>query len=723
MKTEYKISLKNKFVAYAIGIMLFLTLIFMLLLHIILSGHLNENFIKLIHRSSSLVEIMISLFLLLTAGILGLNYSFRYLITKFEQSEIKYRDLIENLPGGLVLFDLKGFVVHANSSLLKLFAASSEKYIKSVNIFTYDPLVKAGVSSRVKEVIATGKTILHEHEYTDIYGTEYFFKEIFSPVTEKNGSITGVQVLIENITGLKEAEIQIQRLLAAVDQSANSIVITDLDGKIIFVNSFFEKITGYTKQEALGNNPKILKTEFHSPEYYNEVWNKISNGLVWDGEFLNKRKDGTNYWEKAVISPVKDKNGKIINYVAIKYDITDMKKVNEEIIKARIEAENANKAKSLFLASMSHEIRTPMNSILGFTDLLRSATSLTPEQSEYVLTIGSSAETLLALLNDILDISKIESGGLILESSVINLPEIIKNIYSLFHKSASDKGIDFSFEIDPGIPEFLIGDKIKLGQIITNLVNNAIKFTPKGYVKIILELMYDLEGYACVLFKIKDSGIGISADESSNLFKPFSQADSSTTRRFGGTGLGLSISKKITTAMDGEIFFLSRPDVGSSFIVIISFKKAGADIKNKELFEAGISAETDNSDISILICEDNQVNIRLMEAYLGKWGFNYDKALNGSEALDLFFKKTYDVILMDVQMPVMDGYEAVKRIRESEKAEGRHVPIIAMTANAMEGDREICLAAGMDEYISKPVRKHELLEKLMKFTKSSSGNN
>lgn len=720
MKKLNEISLKNQFIFYAAAIMLFLIAVFMSALHFIYSGRFSRSILEIIHTQDSTYKIIIALIIIFGSGILGLSFIFRILISKFELSEEKYRNLIENLPGGIVLVSRNGHIQHINNNLLKLFSGRSEEYIKSINIYSHDPLVKAGISTRVKEVFNTSKTIFYEHDFKDINGMEFYFKEIFSPVYDKSGKISGVQILIENITGLKEAEIQVRRLLAAVDQSANSIVITDLEGKIIFVNNFFQNATGYTKEEALGQNPRILKTDFHPPEYYKDVWDKISNGHVWDGEFLNKRKDGTVFWEKAVISPVRDVSGKIINYVGIKYDITESKKFNDEIIKARAEAEKANNAKSFFLASMSHEIRTPMNAVIGMTDLLLE-TELSPEQKNYVMTVNNSAETLLSILNDILDLSKIESGGLKLESRVISLKDIVKNIFILFQKSASDKKIEFQMEIDQDLPESVLGDHIKVGQILTNLVNNAIKFTLKGFVKISLDLMYESDEEICVQFKVKDSGIGISPEDSINLFKPFSQADSSMTRRFGGSGLGLSISKKLTMAMDGEIFFISRINTGSTFIAIIPFKKNRDNTrKDNAGCESDAPLGVKNSDITILLVEDNQVNIRLMEAFLSKWGFNYDIAVNGSEALKLLAGKNYDLVLMDIHMPVMDGFETVMRIRQKEAPEGRHTPVIAMTANAMDGDRELCLDAGMDDYISKPIRKDELLLKIKNIMKLCS---
>ncbi|HPP86542.1 MAG TPA: PAS domain S-box protein [bacterium] len=631
---------------------------------------------------------------------------------------------------------------------------------------------------------------------------------------------------------------EINKLAFAVEQSANTIVITDTEGNIQYVNKAFEKTTGYTKTEVLGKNPRILKTDYLPEEIYKNLWDTIKMGKVWIGEFYNKRKDGTTYWESAMITPIFDTNGKIMNFLAIKEDITKMKDAQEQLIKAKDEAEKSNKLKTLFLANMSHEIRTPMNAILGFADLLYESENLTTENKEMLDIIRNSGRHLLNLINDILDLSKIEAGKIKLEYSEFSVKKLLMHIYSMLNIKAKEKNLYFDLLIDHNSPDCLFGDELRVNQVLVNIIGNAIKFTNTGGITISYSYIDD----TCI-FKVIDTGIGIPQDRIDTIFLPFEQADISTTRKYGGTGLGLTITKKIIQLMGGSIFVESEENKGTTFIIklplkFVKLEKKGDidnsieelniqltyddivkswldnierdiggsglarkslyltipklpgkllrledaitkniksdikyladDLKNlattfrmieivkvlnylldevnlekyniekirkyyeqlkkildlipkkyfgqvKEIISETkeidkIKEDEEQAKPKILVAEDNTTNQKLIKLLINKFGYECDIAENGKIAIEMLELQNYDLLLLDMQMPVMDGLEALKYIRNSEKLKNLYV--IALTAHSLKGDAEKYLNAGCDGYVSKPIDKNILKEKI-----------
>ncbi|OGR75424.1 MAG: hypothetical protein A2X32_12960 [Elusimicrobia bacterium GWC2_64_44] len=681
-----------------------------------------------------------------------------------------------------------------------------------------------------------------EWTYVAKDGRKFPVELVVTAVKDHNGNLVGFLGLATDISSRKAAQLQMRKLSAAVKASPTSLVITDKDGRIEYANPKFLALTGYTEAELLGQNPRVIASGSTPVAKYKELWDTLLAGREWQGEFLNRKKNGELFWEYASISPVKDPRGEITNFVAVKLDITDRKLAQKEMEKARDAAVELARMKSEFLANMSHEIRTPMNAIIGMTGLLLD-TPLTQQQRDYVKTVNGAGEGLMDIINDILDFSKIESGKLLIESMDFNLRETVEGTADLLASRAQAKEIELAYFVSEGVPPALRGDQGRVRQVLLNLLGNAVKFTEKGEVVLRVTAEKAEETSAVLRFSVTDTGIGVPAEAQKNLFASFSQADASTTRKYGGTGLGLSISKRLVELMGGTIGFESEQGKGSTFwftlpfevqegapaperpaadvsgaralivddnaanreiisryleawgmrysavpsgraalellkkeaagpdpfrIMVLDMQMPGMDglmlaaeikkdralaglravmmtslgheLKQLDLDAAGISAclgkpvrplallkklslalagahaghaeqtqpaEAERKPLNkyfrVLVAEDNTVNQKVAVKQLEKLGYASDVAANGLEVLEAMKRQPYDLVLMDCQMPEMDGFQATAEIRRLE-TDQRRTPIVAMTANALQGDREKCLAAGMDGYIPKPVR-------------------
>ncbi|GAB0057308.1 Sensor histidine kinase RcsC [Candidatus Magnetaquicoccaceae bacterium FCR-1] len=516
----------------------------------------------------------------------------------------------------------------------------------------------------------------------------------------------------------KRAEEMVQKLYHAVEQSPVAVVITDLSGIIEYVNPKFSQNTGYAREEAIGQHTRILKSGHTPPEEYRTLWASILAGQEWHGEFHTRKKNGELFWESVSISPLRATQGEITHFIAVKEDITDRKEMDDQLRAAKASAEQANRAKSEFLANMSHEIRTPMNAIIGMTALCLH-TELTGKQENYLKKIERAAQSLLRILNDILDFSKIEAGRLEMESNPFRTRDVIDHLTTLFAIPASEKGLKLGAFIGEDVPEYLVGDALRLGQVLINLVGNAVKFTAQGEVSIAVRLVSAGREAIELCFSVRDTGIGLSPEQQSRLFQSFSQADSSTTRRYGGTGLGLSISRRLVEMMDGAFQVTSALGEGSEFAFTARFGVPDSEaLSNLATHQQARPVEAYGRMLKglpphpLLLVEDNEFNQQVARDLLALAGLSVRIANNGEEALQMLDEGPCLAILMDLQMPVMDGHEATRRIRELPA--WRSVPIIAMTANVMNGEREQCLANGMDAYLSKPVEVDKLFSTLVR---------
>lgn len=606
---------------------------------------------------------------------------------------------------------------------------------------------------------------------------------------------------------------EIIELQYALDEHA-IIAKTDASGIITYVNDKFVTVSGYSKEELIGHKHNMLNSGLYDDEFWKSMYKTLKSNRAWNAQIRNKRKDGSFYWVDSTIFALHDSQQKIKGYIAVRTDITNQKEEAQELEKAQQLAEESTKAKSEFLASMSHEIRTPLNAILGFVTLLKKEVHETKAQ-EYLGIIDMSGKSLLTIINDILDFSKMQSGQFVIDTYEIEPLDEFNKAVMLFSSKAYEKHLNYITYIDPNIPSKIKVDGIRINQILSNLLSNAIKFTPL-YGQVRVNIYCKNEN---LVISVKDTGIGITPEQQKNLFASFTQADSSTTRKYGGTGLGLAISRMLATLMDGELRVKSEQGIGSTFTLqlpievldtqvisivntevisklrfailntshefqesmdmietylksfgvtsitkLTTYQKDGYDVLifspdedyNLAIIDAGIPAvaalrstnvkladftyiaplyapftvqtiiealtdtginikqtetlavETDEEEVEfkghILIAEDNKTNQMLIKLLMMDYGISFKIANDGVEAVALYQKEHFDLVLMDENMPNMNGIEAVQKIRAYEEENKLLLtPIIALTANALQSDRERFLESGMDGFVAKPI--------------------
>ncbi len=516
----------------------------------------------------------------------------------------------------------------------------------------------------------------------------------------------------------------------------------DANGFFIHINQTELNWFGYTREEMIGKMRLADLQETYSKEQFlQDFKDNLKSGGVRNLELNLRRKDGSLLPVLLNGTIIRDENGNFTRTRTTLTDFSEQRKLLNELEKARQIAEKSVETKERFMANMSHEIRTPMNALIGFTNLL-ARTELDEKQAEFVNTIKKAGENLLTLINDLLDFSKIEAGMLRIEATTFELNALVQSIQTLFTPKANEKRLIFDVQTSPRIPQNVIGDPTRVTQIVVNLLSNAFKFTERGYVALTTELFDDNTDFATIKITVKDTGIGIEKRELSRVFERFQQAQDDTTRLYGGSGLGLAIVKNLAEAMGGFVEVDSKIGFGSTFSVVLPFKK----MNNKDLFSQRVSIDAEevppqylndlevhssNNEQSkrdfttqikgtikaprILVVEDNPMNQRLAALLLSDWGYDFDIVEDGKDALEQLQKADYQLVLMDIQLPTMDGYETTNIIRNEFK---NAIPIIATTAHAFAGEREKCLAAGMNDYIPKPLQEDAVLAMIQKYIKS-----
>ena len=518
--------------------------------------------------------------------------------------------------------------------------------------------------------------------------------------------------LDERTSALRTSE---QTFREIFDFAMDPILIIDAYTKtIIFANKATCKICEISREECLEQQHEEIKWVKSSSSFIKGIEDTLKNGQSKFSQEIES--EHGKRWQFEINASVISIWGKKAIHCILR-DISEIRLIEENLKRAKDEAEKANQLKSSFLATMSHEIRTPINGIIGMADLVLQ-TEMSPEQKENLLTIQECSKSLLTVINDILDFSKIEAGRLDLEIINLDLHEVTNGVIKTLKHYASQKKLKLTCMMDNDAPSQLFGDSVRLRQVLLNLSHNALKFTHTGKVTLSTEVLEQTEHEVKICFSITDTGIGIPKDRQDIIFNPFTQADSSTTRRYGGTGLGLSISVRLVEMMGGKLNLESAVGEGSRFWFTLSFKKdIAAQDSRSDRIESKQSVNSYNQHTQsgrILVVEDNPVNLKIAVAMLSKAGFTVDTAENGQSAITMLKVWVYDLILMDVQMPDIDGLE-VTRIFRSMEGNKRHTPVIAVTAHAMSGDREICLNAGMDDYITKPLNREELYRVLDKW--------
>ncbi len=617
-----------------------------------------------------------------------------------EESEDRYSTFVNSNLDMVFLKDTDYRYAVVNSQLAEFFGKTAPEVIGRTD---YDLMSEAAADAcrfSDEEALRKGEVFINE----EVIGQRVYETRKF-PVTIKNKKVVGG--IIRDITAQKAAQEEILKLSKGIEQSPASVVITDIQGNIEYVNAKFCTLTGYTLEEVIGKNPRILKSTEDNVTDYTALWNTILAGEEWRGEFYNRKKSGELCWEWASISPIKNEAGTISHFIAVKEDITDYKRLQKELIAARDKAEESDRLKSAFLKNISHEIRTPLNGIMGFTELLLDPNNSDDERLQFSYHITLSVNRLIKTVTDIINIASIETGQEVVREKTADLMQLLENAFEELQRTADSK-IQITLQTDLQPEECSIWvDEAKLSQILANLTENALKFTYSGEINLGCRRLGDE-----LQFFVTDTGIGIPLEHHQTIFERFRQVDDSLNRQYEGTGLGLSICKSYVDMMGGRMWLESEQGRGSSFYFTIPFKPAAPLPVRQQQQAPAVLKPPARAEKTVLIVEDGEINFLLAKEYLSGLEVNILHATNGSEAVDMCLAQPeIDLVLMDIKMPVMDGFEATRLIKDKRP----HLPIIAQTAYALFGDRDKAINEGCDDYIAKPFKKDDLLAKISQY--------
>ena len=643
---------------------------------------------------------------------------------KIEETEHKYQNLIFTSPYMIAIFQGKNLIIEiANDAILETWGKGKDVIGKSF----YDVLpeaVEQGFDKLILNVFETGEPYHAYETPVTLWRNEKWelmhYNFIYQVQRNVQGEIEGVAILANEVTPQVLDKMKIieseERFRLLADNLPVSIFIADatLEDNITYVNKYWLDFTKHSFDVATNNgwfntlhpDDKQLVMTIYEPAFKKRESYTIPN-------FRLKRFDGEYRWFTFKATPRYLPNGEFEGYIGIGFDITEHKIIELELIEEKIKAENAMQAKQQFLSNMSHEIRTPMNAIVGFTNVILK-TKLNDSQKQYLDAIKVSGDALVVLINDILDLAKVDSGKMTFDKTAFDLEECIHKIVLLFKIKLKEKKLKFNLNLDESIPNQIIGDPMRLRQIILNLLSNAVKFTNEGSVSIDVKVVSHTKNKINIAFKITDTGIGIANDKIEAIFNNFEQAHAETSANYGGTGLGLAIVKKLVENQGGTIDTISEVGKGSAFSFTLSFDTNNLQhhlpkktIKNTMICQS----DTQLKNIKILVAEDVALNQLLIKIVLGNFNFELDIADNGKIAIEKLKTNQFDLVLMDLHMPEMDGLEATKYIREKMKSQ---IPIIALTADVTQADIDKCLAVGMQDYLSKPIDEAILYEKIVK---------
>jgi len=527
---------------------------------------------------------------------------------------------------------------------------------------------------------------------------------------DENGKALRMLGTHRDISIEKKSENEFKKLHQAIIQSPISVVITDKEGFIEFFNPAFCKITGWNDQEILGKKPSILKSGFQPASFYEKLWKTISSGNEWQGEFKNRKKNGEYYWELASISPIKNNFGTITHYVKIAENISYLKKIEKDLKRAKQDAEIANNYKNLFLANMSHEIRTPINTIIGFSELIKNENLPSQKRYKYSGIIEENSQSLLRLIDDIIDIAKIEANELKIKKEACSLGDLFSELemtYNNFLKKKENQSLELIFQIpEEAHHDVIFTDPYRLKQILNNLFINALKYTERGHVEIGYTIVNDNK----LRFFVSDTGLGIPQSRIKYIFRRFTQTEDTVSSDSPGSGLGLSICKDLAALLGGDINVKSVEGEGSIFFLTLPYDKIKIPMVRAAVKPAAPS-RYNFSNFTIMIAEDTPYNYEYLYSILQKTGANVVWAKDGIDVLKMYNSSKIDLILMDIQLPEINGYEATSQIRLTNQS----LPIIAQTAYAMAEDKQKCLESGCNEVLVKPIRMDDVLATVAKY--------